>query len=1588
MFRKLFFFICLNSIFLIKGNAQSSSQQLPKIVPPSPNVAALQKFGDIPVSPYTGIPNISIPLYQVSAGNVTVPISISYHASGIKVSDEASRVGLGWALDAGGVISRNVIGADDFDPGVGGYHFTETKPNIVSGAKDFGLSTFILQNGCTIAVPGIPTLKPDLNEGYSYQPDVYNYNFLNYSGKFFLKRDKEVVLSKKEKIKITCLNSSATAWEVITDDGNKFLFEEFETYTENDYDPNIKASKSAWYITKIITQEGDIISFSYIADLNYIKTTGSLFQSYNPNIYPTGSNSNGTPGITNPFISPSHGKKYKNLRLDKIQFKSGEVTFSYSNDRVDLSHDVKLTGIQIYAKGVNNALSLIKQWGFTYGYFEGRNPNGFSLPVETTTKRLRLETLTELDPLGNGLPPYKFKYQTFNDLNPDFLPQKTSYSRDHWGYFNNKNNNTLIPSFLPGGAPTNPVISAIGIQGNERDADRLYSQLFSLTEIIYPTGGKTVFEYESHDFDLSKSMINDRSEQGSFPEAVQKEVTEEYTNPTGVVPLPGDLQNKLMDLTDLFLIPNETVAKVELTGFFRFKSNTLPGNCQIPPNKIKLALVREDGAIMGETNLSEHLGLPGSTDRPLAICENSSGQPIGITFLQDYYNISPGKYYWRLNIEAGYDAVLDAKVKLSYKGVKSMQPIDYNGSLLSNVGFGGGIRIKRISDYHNEIDPPKVKRYDYHSLVDGKRISNGRRMSRPTYSYFEDVWGQTEIGSTTNIYSFERLFRESDSNIPLNGSAGGGNVGYDKVTIFLGEAGEYGKTEYEFENVPDVIWDYGEAGSIFNIPAKIPRKPPVFGGFSNPTNGNVKVQTDFENHNGYFFEVQKVENTYEDLLLISNPLWYGIEKRAFNAEINGGSSFFTCPYRIFLYPTIVEGRKLLTSTTTRTFDKIDLTKTISKTVNYNYNNTTHLQLLNTIELNSKGDEITRTSSYPLDYSVANADLAINQMMSDKFMHGKVIMQTTSVKKAGSSVSLVTAATINKYQASTSNPLTSTISLKEITALETTTGVAAPLYVPSSGNYPTGFQPKILFEKYDAFGNILQMRKNSDVIYSYIWGYNNSYPVAEIVGASHTDANALLNQTTLAIAIDNDIIIRSELDKIRIGLPKAMVNTYTYKPLIGSTSQTDPGGKITFYEYDNFNRLKTIRNKDQYVVKHFEYTYALPIAGSSCGTNCTVLTMLTLNGTKTIGYPVGVFNVNGKLLGNAFDQNEFKNKWNNDVANQAVGSLDIDSDPMYFKLTYNNGASIPSGVTGCRYYQFDLPYTTIDGIRRLNAVYIDFGDGTSMPLGKSETDNTGVILPPNTIEHNVGSPYYYFTHNYPDNSLKTLTFYHNEVESPSIDNVFVPATSLMLLKNFKGTYPQNAGIIGSSCFQQSSAQTVASIVNWNSISNIKVVSFHNGDSQNPCLNLDYAQDFMANNRGLEAIRTAHYGPDRTGYRDLSFKISRLKSDWNTYFTQLNDLRIKDEHWNREDLSALKNLKLIFWFASRQNYQDGPGNPFIPIPSLALDNFLGQISRGAGQTVTNGIIRIESGGTTRSNVSDGAVNQLKAKGWTITISGVNQ
>jgi len=183
-------------------------KQLPKIGNPSPNAASLGTYANYPVGNFTGAPEISVPIYEIDEGGFKLPISLSYNASGIKVNDIASWVGLGWSLNAGGVITRNVIGAPDDVKNwttIGGINLYPTQPPTSPSYGNFGFlyanynGTVSEANARAQLNPGGFTIGHFFNSQANniawqfkllrfYQidaePDIFNFNFNGHAGKF------------------------------------------------------------------------------------------------------------------------------------------------------------------------------------------------------------------------------------------------------------------------------------------------------------------------------------------------------------------------------------------------------------------------------------------------------------------------------------------------------------------------------------------------------------------------------------------------------------------------------------------------------------------------------------------------------------------------------------------------------------------------------------------------------------------------------------------------------------------------------------------------------------------------------------------------------------------------------------------------------------------------------------------------------------------------------------------------------------------------------------------------------------------------------------------------------------------------------------------------------------------------------------------------------------------------------------------------------------------------------------------------------------------------------------------------------------
>ena len=254
MIKQLLLILVVSTLLICRVSAQSIADiQMPKILPPAPDAAALGKYGQIPVDKSTGIPSISIPLYEIKTPRFTLPISLSYHSSGIKVDETASWVGIGWSLNAGGVVTRSMV--DLADDGVNGYLYGY---HIIPQAQDiinnYHADSTFLQNVC--------------HNIQDSQPDNFFYNFAQQSGAFIFGPDaaRTPLLTPYKPLNITYTGvGSNSSFTIIDDKGDTYIFHDNEFSTSN-----VSADMSgvsSWYLSKMISADkSDTIKFYYNPD--------------------------------------------------------------------------------------------------------------------------------------------------------------------------------------------------------------------------------------------------------------------------------------------------------------------------------------------------------------------------------------------------------------------------------------------------------------------------------------------------------------------------------------------------------------------------------------------------------------------------------------------------------------------------------------------------------------------------------------------------------------------------------------------------------------------------------------------------------------------------------------------------------------------------------------------------------------------------------------------------------------------------------------------------------------------------------------------------------------------------------------------------------------------------------------------------------------------------------------------------------------------------------------------------------------------------------------------------------------------------
>lgn len=1121
----LFYFL-FNLIFGHAAFAQvgllNSIQQ-----PLSPNAAALGKFVELPVGNFTGTPEINISLYEFKTNSFSVPISLSYHASGIKVREIPGWVGAGFLLNAGGAIIRVVRGLPDGIDSPSGIDVSNVGYKSAIGLPGNEGLTWLDGRKDKDVISDLPVTKIDM------QFDEFYYNFMGYTGSFMFTNQGTVMMKNAGNLKIEYAVDNFK----ITD-ANGMVYE-FKQYEAEANDPHWYIS--TWYLTKAINPfKNETIEFKYepFGLLSPYRTT------YGPDIYfdqvfdfnysPTY-----PPGIKNPGCEQQGSERLMlnplnadNLFLKQVIYKTDTVKFYIDKTRRTDVYKVRLDSMKVFSGS-----STVHKTSFNYTYSD-------TVTTDSLSKKMLLKSMKINDQM-----PYYFDY--YGSYMSRSMPGILGNGADMWGYYNGENfpfgqgGHRIFPRYEYKDVPT---------YSNDRNssysnADWRYAKVGSLQKITYPTGGKTEFEYEGHDFtsdiyfaglvflpdSLRGSAAGSATWSGSFRPRFQTNEFTIHQDQTVTVSTTIGLSSNILDLTTyrnyLYNTPNpaDQEGKVRL-----YKFNMVTKVFDLIDSRVFNPVT-----VIGNpaTNLAFTMARPGGT--------STESHTL---FLAE------GRYKLETEINnLGIRALITVNNKFSYRKPG-----------INNVYNMGGIRIKKIkfTSPVNSSSFEKSYEYTYQGKTSGKLLTSYECVNSWTYvGEYRSVAYVNGLPFTNVNPQYCKYFKIYHNNVIPLGNGKNGPIGYDHVTEKMNDGR---KKVMEFSALPD---EYIQDGILYKD--------------NSSWRGDLKSADYYDGNN------RKIKREVHTLTnVFSNPADAPLARSAYLSGIEApGINYDASPWWAEIdvrQDNVVPGRDSVLY-----FNGTDTLKEVTK---YAYDNKLYPTASKITKISSSGDSTVTYFKYPYDYTISGAT-------SVPFSQGVKLLQTKNVvsqpvetymSRYTAGVPKVVEAQLVAFKAALPAPDT-VYSLNNSSGL---TNFSPANFTISSASKDTRYLRKLLFNKYDN-GNVVEQNKDGEPREVLVWGYRRRFIVARVQSSDYNTVISLID-TNVINNPSSDAAMRTELQKIRTGLaginPKAKVTSYTFAPLRGVTSSTDPRGETVYYEYDNYGRLKRTKDLNGDIKENTWYHY--------------------------------------------------------------------------------------------------------------------------------------------------------------------------------------------------------------------------------------------------------------------------------------------------------------------------------------------------------------------------------------------------------------
>ena len=478
-----FLFSLLISVGLVIAQ---SSTNVSGPIPPSAASMSFGKYADTPLNTNNGTTVVNIPLGSISDGPLSHTVSMSYLTGGIRSGELAGDIGLGWTLNAGGVVGRTVRGIPDDQSD--GYYFTGSTVDLT----DLG----------------------DVADGdMDAEPDLFYYNVGGMTGKFIIDKNGNPfqIPQTDNKIEFSApiqvlFGKAIMKFTITSPDGTKYHFGTESTGNSPTKHQHVQVGVGGmWYIDLWKLEKIESFDGKHTIDFEYNNVNEYKSKFYTDCfVLKNMNNSTDIDNCNGSQIDTYIGEDM----ISKISSSTGEIDFFVENRLDYINWSSGHLPKRINKIEFNNGPKCYK-YDLTQTYFDTDASSG---PL---TKKLRLDQVQRKDCQENiEEEPYVFEYLGGQ------IGGVASKAIDHWGYFNHELNNNSYDHNIP---PSNYQGVSYGLAN--RSTSTGWMDNGALKKVTYPTKGSTEYFYEAN-----KALIS-TTNSGSNPINILNAVT--CANATG-----------------------------------------------------------------------------------------------------------------------------------------------------------------------------------------------------------------------------------------------------------------------------------------------------------------------------------------------------------------------------------------------------------------------------------------------------------------------------------------------------------------------------------------------------------------------------------------------------------------------------------------------------------------------------------------------------------------------------------------------------------------------------------------------------------------------------------------------------------------------------------------------------------------------------------------------------------------------------------------------------------------------------------------------------------------------------------------------